>query len=211
MWLKLNCFTGSILDLISYFCNRRNNFWILGGYVTIDLLKIDFNGWWSLLMVNLRPHKYSWKRSFREFLFQFGQIVSRNHVRDERNILLDGTLGFLITYGFVWGVLLILQNLILNPVDKFGSKIFRMGADATKVFNIPIASNWVFCKLKAFISKSAQSGAVTLVRFGINLRRMFTIPKNLYSSVRDCCASLFAIVFGSVNSVTLWRDYMFQR
>ena len=99
---------GPYWALKSYFCNRRNNFWILGGHVTIDLLKIDFNGWWSLLMVNLRPHKYSWKRSTQESLFQFGQIVSRNHVRDGRNILLDGTFGFLMTHGFVCRVLLIL-------------------------------------------------------------------------------------------------------
>ena len=110
----------------------------------------------------------------KESLFQFGQVVSRNHAKCETNILLNDSVGFLTSHGFVRGVLLLLQNLhpFLNLAGKFGSKSFRMGADVIKVFNFSIASNWGFCKLKATsFFKSAQSGAVTSARFGMNLPR----------------------------------------
>ena len=47
----------------SYFWRRRKNFWIRGGQEIIDPLKIDFNGLWSLITINLHPYKYSWKPS----------------------------------------------------------------------------------------------------------------------------------------------------
>ena len=71
-----------------------------------------------LMMINLRPYKYSWKRSIpktieRESLFQFGHIVSRNHVKRGTNILFDVIVGFLRSHGIVRGVPLLLQNLYL--------------------------------------------------------------------------------------------------
>ena len=47
-----------------------------------------------------------------------------------------------------------------------------MGADVIKDFNFSIGSNWGFCKLETqSFFKSAQSGAVTSARFGMNLPR----------------------------------------
>ena len=61
---------------------------------------------------------------------------------------------------------------IFNLVGKFGSKIFKMEANVIKVFNSSIASNSGFCKLKtASFFKGAQSGAVALATFGMNLPR----------------------------------------
>ena len=130
------------------------------------------------MMVNLRPYRYSWKRSTpktieRESLFQFGHLVSRNHAKRETNILLDAIVGFLTSHGFVRGVLLLLQNLHLFLILLVSlKKKIRMGADVIKIFNFSIVSNWGFCKLKATsFSKSARRGAVTSARFGMKLPR----------------------------------------
>ena len=81
-----------------------------------------------------------------------------------------------------------------NLVGKFGSKIFRMEADVIEIFNYSIASNWVFYKLNVTsFFKSTRSGVVTSARFGMNLWRQFTIPKNLWSSVMDCSKDIFII------------------
>ena len=37
---------------------------------------------------------------------------------------------------------------IFNLVGKFGSKIFRMGAEITKIFNFSIVPNWVFANYR---------------------------------------------------------------
>ena len=42
-----------------YFWRRRKNFWIPGGQEILDSLKIDFNGFWSLVIINLSTYKYS--------------------------------------------------------------------------------------------------------------------------------------------------------
>ena len=69
-----------------------------------------------------------------------------------------------------------------------------MRADVIKFFNFSIASDWGFCILKTTsFFKSARGGAVTSVRFGMNLPRKFTIPKNLQSSVRDCGTDIFVL------------------
>ena len=47
----------------SYFWRRTKNAWMWGGQETIYLLKIGFNCLWLLIMINLRPYKYSWKHS----------------------------------------------------------------------------------------------------------------------------------------------------
>ena len=61
---------------------------------------------------------------------------------------------------------------IFNLVSKPGSKIFKMEANVIKVSNSSTASNWGFCKLKtASFFKGAQSGAVALAIFGMNLPR----------------------------------------
>ena len=48
-------FTGCILKLKIILLQTKEKFWILSGHKAIDLLKIYFNGVWSLIMVNLRP------------------------------------------------------------------------------------------------------------------------------------------------------------
>ena len=56
-----------------YFSRHKKKFKIPGGQEIIDLLKIDFNGLWSLITMNLWSHKYSWRcltpRIYREFSF----------------------------------------------------------------------------------------------------------------------------------------------
>ena len=48
-------FPGEYFKSNPDFCKRGKNFWIRDGKLTMNLLKIDFNGWWSLITVNLRP------------------------------------------------------------------------------------------------------------------------------------------------------------
>ena len=103
----------------SYFCNRRCNFGILGGHVAIDLLKIDFTHWWSLMMVKVWLYKYSWKRvcsrnHIESLFFNLGISFLLIHVNSLTNILLlDFVASFLTRHGFAREVLLILQNLHL--------------------------------------------------------------------------------------------------
>ena len=46
-------FPGEYFKSNSYFCKRRKNFWIRDGQLTMDLLKVNFTGWWSMITVNL--------------------------------------------------------------------------------------------------------------------------------------------------------------
>ena len=48
-------FPGEYFKSNSYFCKHRKNLWIWGRQLTMDLLKIDFNGWWSFIAVNIDP------------------------------------------------------------------------------------------------------------------------------------------------------------
>ena len=48
-------FQVSISNQIHIFANIEKNLWIQRGQLTMDLLKIDFNSWWSLITVNLLP------------------------------------------------------------------------------------------------------------------------------------------------------------
>ena len=48
-------FPGEYFKSNSYLCKRRKNFPIRSGQLTMNLRKIDFNDWWSLITVNLHP------------------------------------------------------------------------------------------------------------------------------------------------------------
>ena len=56
-------FRGEYFKSNSCFCKRRKNLLIPDGKLTMDLLKIDFNSWGSLITVNLRLSRYSWNLS----------------------------------------------------------------------------------------------------------------------------------------------------
>ena len=76
-----------------------------------------------------------YSKNYTESIFQFGHIVSRNHVKRRKNILLNAIVGFLTSHGFVWGVLLILQNLhlfLILPVSLHQQFLDRMEADVSK-------------------------------------------------------------------------------
>ena len=64
----------------TYFWRLRKNFWIRRGQEIIDLLKIDFNGLWSLITINLQPYKYSWKRSTPKTIERFSFSACSYHV-----------------------------------------------------------------------------------------------------------------------------------
>ena len=133
----------------SYFCNRRCNFGILGWHVAIDLPKINFTYWWSLMMVKFWLYKYSWKRFYsrkhiESLFFILGISFLLIHVNSLTNILLlDFCWKF---YNKAWFCSRSAPNpselaSVFNLVGKFGLKFFRMRADVIKTFNFPIASN----------------------------------------------------------------------
>ena len=115
-----------------------------------------------------------YSKNYRESLFQLGRFVSRNHVKHGVNILLDAIVVFLTRHAFFSRSAPNPSKLasIFDLVGQFGETTFRMAADVIKFFNFSIASNWGFCKLKTrSFFKSAPSGVVTSVRFGMNLPR----------------------------------------
>ena len=89
-------------------------------------VKINLNGWRSLMMVHLRPYKYSQNGSITKAIewlsFSIWVYISRIHLRHRIKILLDVTLVFPMSYDFVRVVLLILNNLYLFLISMTQSK-----------------------------------------------------------------------------------------
>ena len=168
--------------------------------MTIYLVKIDLNDWWSLIITDLRSCKHSWKR----FTPRTIKWASRDEYPIGCNFWLPNEPWFFSKSASNPADF----TSIFNLNDQFGSIIFRTKADVIKFFNVSIAFNWGFCKLKTttFV-KTVCSGAVTSVRFGMNFPGQFTIPKNVYWGLqyRKTC---YCINFRRVNSNALWGDYM---
>ena len=123
------------------------------------------------------------QKPYREPVFQFGHLVS---CYSRKQFDEYPPLGFCCKFfNKAWFCSRSAPNpseiaSAFNLVGKFGLKFFRMGADVIKIFNFPIASNWIFCKLKiTSFFKNSLSGAITSAKFGINLPKELTICKNL--------------------------------
>ena len=102
---------------------------------------------------------------------------------------------------------------VFNLLGKFGSKIFRIGADVMKVFNFSIASNWDSANKKPgpFSKASELCGNFNKIwnefaEIVYHSQKSLKFSKGFWY-IHFC----YCVSFGRVNCNTPWRDYMSQK